>query len=270
MIHSLSQKARNFYFSKRPAGLGSKFVAEELKSPLPGLIVNSGLLSLEKIRSENERLFYIAGMHYLCQSLSQANWLDAEFRTVTRDRVNDLFEMLSCPQFELDEAKKHYGLSLTAATEVVELRRQYANASQRCYYSAYAALRPDAWTSFLNDPDATFAAVKAVLSSDGYKDHWLPTLINKSTMKGAMPLSGEISLISDKLTLLKLAGGKAHELEDVKAIISDLEKAAHSTGLFRGTFIHFLPSVGGSISDVQDILQLILLVIACQDARNLR
>lgn len=186
-------------------------------------------------------------MHYLCKSLSQATWLDEKYRTATSDRVVRLFEMFNCPQDKLDEAKNRYGATLTASLEIDELRRQYSNAGQRCYYSAYVALYSDKWTSWLNAPDTIFAAVKAELGSDGYKDHWLPTLIHRSMMKGAIPLGAELSLMGDKLTLLKLAGGKVDELEEVETILSDLEKAAHASGLFRGTLKRILPSVSGSI-----------------------
>lgn len=175
-------------------------------------------------------------MHQLCHAIKEAGWLDAEFRHAVRDRAKAFMKVLQCKLEGLGSQRNEYGSPLKAAQEIDNLRSQYQDAVKRCHFAAYFCLREDKRESFLQSPNAFFSKSKTVLLSQQYKEHWLPCLVGISNTAGGMPIPQRLTLLGDKLTLLKRVASQI-DLSEIDSIVLELSNAATATGIARTSLI---------------------------------
>lgn len=193
--------------------------------------------SIQKVFNDNRRFLELASMHYLCHNLKHAHWLTSEYKDAIIDKFDIFWDMLKCDDGELDGRRSKYGSNLPAAREADSLRSQYANATVRCYDIAFLWFARRQWRDAeKNDPAHLYDLVKATLTSDDYKDHWLPRTINISDRRGFMTVEQRLGMLSDKLRLLQVAGNR-DDPADVKAIVDQLAHAAALSGIARRTLI---------------------------------
>jgi hypothetical protein len=101
----------------------------------------------------------------------------------------------------------------------------------RCYDIAYLCFARDQWEAAeKQDPAHLYDLVKAGLTSEAYKNHWLPKVINLSDQKAAVTVDQRLGMLGDKLRLLQMAGNQ-EDPADIKAIIDQLAYAAAMSGI---------------------------------------
>ena len=246
----MPDKAKRLFYHNDIPKLGSKFRKGDYSEvPLPIVVGKGGprWLRLQNILDDNERLFELASMHFLCRDLSRADWLENEYRSQLPDKVDQFFKLVGAPpntsSTDLQTYKNSYGNGLTAVQECESLRKMYANAIKRCYYFAYICF-DDRWPSIIHSAhDESFDEIEEVLLSDNYKEHWLPTLIGIPDEAGTMPFKEQMAMLTEKLALLTYHlqehEGLSSMQSEVDDIVKNLTEAAQRTGLLRDNLIDF-------------------------------
>ena len=235
MHKALPSRAKEFFFKDyKTKNLSSTEDCLGVTKTSDGGTNSRQLLNLDSIFAENENLFKVAGMHILCKELSNAGWLDRKYRDCVQDKVVAFFEMLRAPSVS-DKQRQDF-----SKLDIDDLRKKYDNATKRIYYSAYFARRPT-WAGYLGSPTTLFDNVKTETATSNYREHWLPKQVNISENKGAnegsVPLNARLSLLADKLTMLKLiASGStstSQKYNDIDSMVTGLATFAKQAALVR-------------------------------------
>ena len=246
MAQCFSDSAKwNFFQDLRETG--NAFAQKNLPNKsLPEILKNSSYpFQLTKIQSDNQRMFYISGMHEITHSLKNAGWLDGEYKDRILDRRDAYWKALSCGDDELAARLSEYGNSFEAAKEAGALRAQYNDAVDRCYCAAYVCSCPGL-EKFFSTAEDMFNKTKDTVLSDNYKSHWLPLTVDATNSSKAEMLKTHLAILHDKLVLLllvarKYKGAWQGQTPQVDDVIRQLAEAAKNTGLY-GTTNMELPS----------------------------
>lgn len=234
--NALPSRAKELFFNNEEKSVGSW-----INSDIPSQVsAKDGYLSLSNIARDNSRLFYLASMHMLCHSLSQASWFDDDFRKHIWDhgKVQDFFNLVGATK-DFDKYANKYGNHNPAAKERESLHKQYENALRRCYDAAYVCYQ-SRWQTIIQDPVKSLGGIESTLKSDQYKEHWLPTLANPE-YEGALPVRVQLAIMQDKLNLLAVmkanSTNSVPDLQRNSSIIDELVACTKATGLVRESFV---------------------------------
>ncbi|KAJ5798914.1 uncharacterized protein N7503_006419 [Penicillium pulvis] len=214
VIDCQSERGKNYFFQGREtpgSHLGSMSLADRFE-----------YMKMASVKRDNQEMFYQAGMHLLCRSLRNAKWLDQEFSSQCQDRVESFFQGLT-----------------TADTDQ---GRRYRDCLRRCYSIAYVCLRPEStWRPALENPRATFDYIEKELRSVSFREHWLSRFINLEDQPGTESLRTWLSVLGDKLLLLKtIETGQFPVVNyppEIDSIVDYLQKQAGELGLLRGSLV---------------------------------
>ncbi|ETS78626.1 hypothetical protein PFICI_10688 [Pestalotiopsis fici W106-1] len=239
MLQNATPQRAKDLFNMDSGEIGSVFVekyysGDHLPQMLKKTTTYCRYLALQNIYDDNFAMFQMASWHHLVHWLKSVDWLEREFVNSIRDKISVYYDMLRCPDSELDKWKNEYGSGFPAAQNATNLRKQYTDAIQRCYFAAYYCFSEDNWDDFMEKPRVFYQQVREVLLSDSWLEHWLPRLINLKDNRGELPVHKRLGLLRDKLKLLGIVGQSLSPGEpaaDVDAVIERLAKAAGETGI---------------------------------------
>lgn len=158
-----------------------------------------------QILNDNKEYFRRGATHYLAERLKSMKDLEPDTAKKIPYKWSIFQAMMTSieePEDTANDPVVRYGWSReTNAKELKTLQAQFINVSMRVYELGYMQQCP-AWENYLSQPVYWFNAYKAYLLSDAFLQSWLPTLPDRSKMKGAVPVTVEVNGFGNKLSLL--------------------------------------------------------------------